>query len=276
MRKIFFMTAFMFVASAGTAFGLTFDDSISNCQYEFGGAGMVASSEITVSNCSEYGQRALYWKGSGSGTGSTQYSIRECNVCASGYIRQSTTYTSPATGCKITYYRCTKSGSSGGTCPANCPYTTSWYTGTNTNNRQAKCVQGSTTKYCIYRCKSGYYATSFANMVVQGDGMVQMVGSCAACPTNGTCAAGVEPPVCKANYYRTSTTSGSGFSQTTTYKCPACPTYATVSGNVQGSSSSGSTSITQCYIPQGKENDDDTGVYEYTDDCYYKSNLVIG
>ncbi|MBD5388928.1 hypothetical protein HDR63_01585 [bacterium] len=47
--------------------------------------------------------------------------------------------------------------------------------------------------------------------------------------------------------------------------CTRCPTF----NNVSGSSSAGSVSISDCYIPRGQNFTDTTGSYTLNSDCYY-------
>lgn len=50
-------------------------------------------------------------------------------------------------------------------------------------------------------------------------------------------------------------------------RCVKCPSGGQVSGY--------GTAITNCYIPANVPQTDSTGTYEYTEDCFYESGLVI-
>ncbi len=50
--------------------------------------------------------------------------------------------------------------------------------------------------------------------------------------------------------------------------CTTCPSSGGIAGTTK---STGSTAITQCYLPAGSSSSDSGGKYEYTGDCYYKS-----
>lgn len=93
-----------------------------------------------------------------------------------------------------------------------------------------------------YRCAAGYY----------GNGT-----TCTKCPPNSTSTAGSTTSTqCKCNmgYYKSGTS------------CLRCPS----SGGIVGTTkTTGSTAITQCYIPAGSTDIDSTGVVSYTGDCYY-------
>lgn len=98
----------------------------------------------------------------------------------------------------------------------------------------------------MYRCScnSGYY--------VKGQG--EATCSCVKCPVaNSTCSSD-SYFTCNKGYYKNGNT------------CSRCPS----SGGVYGTtSSSGATSITECYIPSGTSGSDASGNFTYTGNCYY-------
>lgn len=64
---------------------------------------------------------------------------------------------------------------------------------------------------------------------------------------------------CAAGYYTTATTPSA------TMTCTRCPS----SGGIYGTSETGNTSITGCYIPSGTTYNDGTGDVTLSGDCYY-------
>lgn len=74
---------------------------------------------------------------------------------------------------------------------------------------------------------------------------------------SNTCLCGVATPQCDVGYYQSSTRP---------FACEPCPS----SGGIYGTTAAvGATSITECYLPAGREFSDATGSGIYTDDCYY-------
>ncbi|MBP3340379.1 MAG: hypothetical protein J6L47_01800 [Alphaproteobacteria bacterium] len=105
--------------------------------------------------------------------------------------------------------------------------------------------------YTRYYCASGYYGTATG-----------CSSGCTACPSNATCAGGNGSTfVCNTGYYK----SGSS--------CARCPQHS-ASGNY-GSSSSGATSSTRCYISAGTTwtfNDTKgSGSEKFPSTCYYSN-----
>ena len=73
---------------------------------------------------------------------------------------------------------------------------------------------------------------------------------------------------CAANYYATS---GAGTSNISCTACPSSQTGGLGLGVGQGSSPIGTTSITDCYIPQDEEICDTSGCFDLMNKCYYKN-----
>ena len=88
-------------------------------------------------------------------------------------------------------------------------------------------------------------------------------GECTATTTYSSCNAGYgynsimqSCTVCRVGYYSSGGTTA----------CTRCPS----SGGVYGTTdSTGSTAITDCFIPADTDMTDTTGTYHFADDCYY-------
>ncbi|MDE6478190.1 MAG: hypothetical protein K2L94_02990 [Alphaproteobacteria bacterium] len=182
--------------------------------------------------------------------------------------------------------------SGGGTvvtgCPDDCPGTL--YTQIDGTNIEARCVTstsilGGSTKKCEYRCMDGYfkydgglasingrptcnkcptlnYASCTSDKLVCKDGFYYYTrtGQCATCPSNATCTDGMTF-ACSAGYYRASTAA---------IACTQCP-YDSMTSRYGTTASTGSTAVSQCYIPESVGFSDDTGEWEYTNKCVYAS-----
>ena len=118
-----------------------------------------------------------------------------------------------------------------------------------------------------YECAFGYYGTA-----------TSQTSGCTRCPANATCSGGNGSTfVCKAGYQKNDAGTGCEKKPPLVLSCPAgqymdtsqlfktckdCPS--------PGTSASGSTGITSCYIPSGYTGSDGTGSYKYAANCYYK------
>lgn len=101
-----------------------------------------------------------------------------------------------------------------------------------------------TTYKTTYACDDGYYGTPTGNVS----------GACKSCPTNATCAKGNNSTfICNEGYYKNGST------------CTKCP----ISDGMYGTTATGATSITGCYMPANTVLSDTIGDYTYTGDCYY-------
>ena len=90
-----------------------------------------------------------------------------------------------------------------------------------------------------YKCAAGYYGTA-----------TSALAGCTKCPDNATCSGGNGSTyVCNSGTYKAYGA------------CASCPS--------PGTSPSGSTSISSCYIPSGTTGSDGSGTYKYTANCYY-------
>ena len=127
-------------------------------------------------------------------------------------------------------------------------------------------ASAATAKQYSKYCMGGYGDTSYLECLV------------VSCPTGATPNAKYTACVCKAGYYRPTDNSSctpcpEGYYKDTvgdTAECTQCPTSG---GLLATTASTGSTSITDCYIPAGTEwtSSDKTGSYteKFTADCYY-------
>ena len=141
-----------------------------------------------------------------------------------------------------------------------CENKTFW-TDKDDNGLQMRC--NTSTDECEYQCKADYYPSGYTLQV----GQPQKLTSCASCPSYATCAGGMELPVCNANHYRVT----GGTITHRIYSCEGCPSYSTGTLTLRGVSPSGSTSVNQCYIPNGRTVVDDTGTATITGgNCYYE------
>ena len=138
---------------------------------------------------------------------------------------------------------------------------------------QMECVSNIVTPTCevtnvtSYECAVGYYGTA-----------TSQTSGCTRCPANATCSGGNGSTfVCKAGYQKNDAGTGCEKMPPLVLSCPAgqymdtsqllktcrdCPS--------PGTSASGSTGITSCYIPSGYTGSDGTGSYKYAANCYYK------
>lgn len=91
------------------------------------------------------------------------------------------------------------------------------------------------------RCNSGYYST----------GGNESECSCLKCPVANSTCYNANSFSCNAGYYKNGNA------------CTLCPD--------GGTSASGATSITSCYIRSGTTGSDSTGTYTYTSNCYYSN-----
>lgn len=66
---------------------------------------------------------------------------------------------------------------------------------------------------------------------------------------------------CKQKYYYDSLIGGTG---KTCYRCPRFDDATSADKNTKG--------VTACYLPAGTTGSDSTGTFEYTADCYYRTN----
>ena len=153
---------------------------------------------------------------------------------------------------------------------------------------QTMCPEMSESAKCEYRCKAGYYRAN------PGTGAAMR---CLECPDNAMCTASdVEGNVsCAKGYYREVESSVMHPGQVglvTTYMCTRCPSYNTYTcsngscsktGVGYGRTGSpsvfvthpGAKSITECYIPANVYTDDNTGVFQVTSACYYKTTSTV-
>lgn len=149
----------------------------------------------------------------------------------------------------ITYESCAQCTQ---TC-SNCTSDASW-SATNTAGIQQKVTRTCQCGYCAavtqYQCASGYYGTA-----------TSASAGCTVCPAHATCAGGNYSTFkCTAGYYKHASDATS---------CSTCPGLNVGGLTVLGTSATGATSVTQCYIPDWEEICDDTGCFEFDEDCYY-------
>lgn len=240
------VTAMVSVGATGTGC-IDFSDTTTcntiNCALD-------RTSGIGGQNCSGY-ELICYRSGaSGGGSSSTNYYVKSCTSCPTGYTLSTTpksVKSNYVTACTVNFKTCTQT--TGTSCPSSCP-STSW---TNTtSNRQVRCVTTSKIPSCEYRCQQNYYKTSTLNPP-----------TCAACPSYATCSYGnIE---CKQGTYRTNTTSGLN----TTVTCTQCPILDGVRGTTPESMQV--VSITACYIPANTPITNSIGTYIFKEKCNYSN-----
>ena len=150
-----------------------------------------------------------------------------------------------------------------------------------------RCPEASESAKCEYMCKTGYYRAN------PGKGAAMM---CLECPDHASCIeSDVEGNVsCAKGYYREVESSVMHPGQVglvTTYMCTRCPSYNVytcsngscsytgVGFGTTGTSSlalyPNAKSITECYIPANVYTDDNTGVFQVTSACYYKTTSSV-
>ncbi|MBN1281481.1 MAG: hypothetical protein JW985_00740 [Alphaproteobacteria bacterium] len=162
------------------------------------------------------------------------------------------------------YPICTPSGSSCLSCPIIyfCAFgyygtATSSYTGCVACPANATC-SGEAINPSTFTCNSGYYKSSST--------------ACSPCPSNATCTTGTI--VCNSGYYLSSSTTCSPCPSNATcttgsvvcnagyyYNGSNCVSCVLATGNSNATSSSGSTSITGCYLSAGKTGSNTKGSY---------------
>ena len=149
-----------------------------------------------------------------------------------------------------------------------------------------RCPEASESAKCEYMCKTGYYRAN------PGKGAAMM---CLECPDHAMCLeSDVEGNVsCAKGYYREveSTVMHPGqVGMVTTYMCTRCPSYNTYTCSNGSCSKTGvgygttgsslvfypnAKSITECYIPANVYTDDNTGVFQVTSACFYKTTSSV-
>ena len=158
-------------------------------------------SGLTATNtsyCATTGTISYASYGTSGGAASATYTKTYCNSCKSGYILE-TRYNeqSIARDCLVTWTNCVKEQQGQQICQGlPCQGMEDWESTTNGNEMKCDVSAGR----CAYQCRSGYYDRG--GMIAIGSAK-----TCAACPTNATCAGGTAKPSCNAGYYLTSTTS---------------------------------------------------------------------
>ena len=239
--------------------------------------------------------------------------LRHCNTCKTGYTKTAQTYSAASCSNTITVYNCVSNSSgggdddddsgSGGVRPLNCtagPYSSAMC-GTTFANSLTGCSASSS--YCFgtaavktcNTCRAGYTATtttlsvgvcsnkySYTDCVSSGGGVGGT--SCttdADCGTDidwfgtgatqtqvlhrcllGTCTR-VSNARCAPGYYDEK---GNGQGRPTMISCVPCPE--------PGTSSAAAKSINFCYVPANTTLTDTSGVYSFSSDCSYMSDLV--
>ncbi len=109
-------------------------------------------------------------------------------------------------------------------------------------------------------CADGYYGKpSWFYNVLSG---TDVFTGCHACPENATCdGVGNVKPVCDAGYYSES-------AGAVKYVCQRCPKYTYA--DIYGESAAGSDDVTDCYMPNEIELQDDIGTFSYDVECHYE------
>lgn len=122
---------------------------------------------------------------------------------------------------------------------------------TYTSSATYTCTETLATSDTSYGCESGYYTD---------DKVRSATMTCTKCPSNALCGGKGNAVTfrCDNGYYR----NGSG--------CTKCPT---LEGKIpqDGDSTTGATSITECYIESDIPIADDTGFGMFIQDCYWKN-----
>ena len=222
-------------------------------------------SGLTATNtsyCATTGTISYASYGTSGGAASATYTKTYCNSCKSGYILE-TRYNeqSIARDCLVTWTNCVKEQQGQQICQGlPCQGMEDWESTTNGNEMKCDVSAGK----CTYQCRSGYYDRG--GMIAIGSAK-----TCAACPTNATCAGGTAKPSCNAGYYLTSTTS----LNMVTYTCPQCPSVTGSNPTVYGTSLRGSDAITDCYIPVGRSINVTEGTYTFTSKCNYSNATAV-
>ena len=230
----------------------------SNPPSGFGPASTLASND-TIPNCKRMEQISYTSDPTGPGTvtsgGRWRYSCAECDL---GYTKA--TYSMPSTSmpdCVVTWEGCAHDGPCAGlVCEGMDSLSYEEYSETPLNHNWTRC--DTYTNTCKFECEDGYY---------DKEGVTVFGGpkNCAPCPSDATCVGG--GVYCFYDHYLvTDGDTMSGVTKT----CPACPTLGL--NNVQGESSGGSESITDCYISITEYIKDNIGTYRFMEDCYYTTN----
>ena len=202
-------------------------------------------------NCSGYELICYRSETSGGPTISTNYYVKSCTSCPTGYtlsITPKSVKSKYASACTVKFKTCTKA--TGETvCPSSCPNT--YWTNT-TMNRQVRCVTTSKVPSCEYRCQKNYYKTSTLNPP-----------TCTACPSYATCNYG--DILCNRGTWRTNTINGFY----TRVTCTPCPSLDGVQGTTAPNTQT--VYITACYIPANTPITNSIGTYIFKENCNYSN-----
>ena len=217
------------------------------------------TSGIGGQNCSGYELICYRSEGSGGATISTNYYVKSCTSCPTGYTLSTTlksVKSNYATACTVKFKNCVEVG--GGTtveCPDACPSETE-YTPT-TLNREAICEKTATSATCKYRCQDGFYN------IAPG----RVLPTCASCAAHATCTDGII--LCNRGTWRKNNNNVS--QGTITVTCTLCPALINVTGAVMGTTAPDKQAlkVTDCYIPASQRIKDASGTFNFIEDCYY-------
>ena len=215
------------------------------------------TSGIGGQNCSGYELICYRSETSGGATISTNYYVKSCTSCPTGYTLSITPVKSNyATACTVKFKNCVEVG--GGTtveCPDACPSETEYRP--TTLNREAICEKTATSATCKYRCQDGFYN------IAPG----RVLPNCARCAANATCTEGIL--LCNRGTWRKNNNNAS--QGTITVTCTLCPKLEGVKGTVRGTTAPNTqtTKVTACYIPKDQSIKDTSGTFIFIKDCYY-------
>lgn len=115
-------------------------------------------------------------------------------------------------------------------------------------------------------CVTCYNIDSAGSWTYVGAGYETRPGK--SCDSSGMCATAGTEYRCVAGYYKQSGAPSISNTAPVCYPCPRDASLTSLSN--PATSISGATAASQCYVPAGVSVTDATGVYEYTQSCYYQ------
>lgn len=127
-----------------------------------------------------------------------------------------------------------------------------------------RCNKTEFTATCEARCSSNYYEVTRKS---SGTAPLKKYKYCLACPQNAVCE-NATVKYCTNNTYKNSY-SNSNYSGL--YECKACPASYNATGKTKGQA----TSISDCYIQNNNDLEDDTGYFQFKvsgkEGCFYQT-----
>ena len=161
-----------------------------------------------------------------------------------------------------------------------CAGYTSWVVIPNSGSdaRQFRC--NTSTKKCEYRCNPSGSNTYYATNDTDSSSL-----NCRVCPDNCNCDGTYTVTGKKGYYPERYPKQMQGIGTLYIAACTRCPEYKYLQQQMNGNwlifpghgttDSNAVKKVTECYIPAGKFLSDDTGKYQVTSDCYYKTTSTV-